>query len=369
MPSAHHPMAVRTDPLRQLDRAARYRRRRGLGFVVVRGDQVLFESWDCGLRNLLEAAASLRAARLRGAVLSDRVVGVAALLLAHWAGICAVHAEVASEAALREASTRGVLLRADRQVPAILNRRRDGPCPFEAAAEEALRSGAEAEEVVALLGRLLGRGGTAGEGTAHGQAGEVTVQTLAGSAAGLALSLVLPWLFHAVGLGPVFLPMHLPVLVTGALFGTGSGLAVGLLAPLLSTLLTGSPPTAPPVAQLMTAELATYGAAAGWLRGRLLATPHPASARRASRLLLLEYAWLVGTLLLGRLALAVAAGLLGPALGLRVPAAVYVQAAIWTGLPGVSVQLVVVPFLVRRLAHYLNPIPGRREKHETLDPA
>ncbi len=369
MPSARGPTAVRTDLQRQLDRAARYRRHRGLGFVVAWRDQILFASGDCGLGNLLEAAASLRAAGLRGAVLSDRVVGVAALLLAHWAGICAVDAEVSSDAALREACTRGIPLRAGRRVPAILNRRRDGPCPFEAAVEEALRSGAEGGEVVALLRRLLDRGGTAGEGAAHGQAGRATVQTLAGSAAGLALCLVLPWLFHAVGLGPVFLPMHIPVLVTGALFGTGSGLAVGLLAPLLSALLTGSPPTAPPVAQLMTAELATYGAAAGWLRGRLLGTPRPASARSLSRPLLLEYAWLVGTLLLGRLALAVAASLLGPALGLRVPPAVYVQTAVWTGLPGAFVQLAVVPFLVWRLAHYLNPIPERGERHETPDTA
>lgn len=157
---------------------------------------------------------------------------------------------------------------------------------------------------------------------------------------GLAAALVLPVAFHAVGLGPAFLPMHVPVLAAGALTTPFIGAVVGLLAPLLSHLLTGMPPLVPPVAPLMAFELAAYGAAAGWLRP--LVAQGSASAAR-------EYMWLLPAMVIGRLALAAAAAVAGPLLGLPVPAWVYVQGAIAAGVPGIVLQLLLIPALVRRL--------------------
>ncbi len=176
-----------------------------------------------------------------------------------------------------------------------------------------------------------------------------TAQWVTQAGVGLALAVALPVVLHPIGLGPAFLPMHLPVLLTGALSGAKAGLLVGALAPVLSYVITGLPPMAPPVAPLMTFELATYGLAAGALRAALRSRggTGPSSGLGMLRL---EYLWLVAALAAGRLMLGIAAGLLGPLLGLRVPALVYLQAAVLTGLPGLVVQLAVVPAIVMRIS-------------------
>mgnify|MGYP006924666979 CR=1 FL=1 len=45
------------------------------------------------------------------------------------------------------------------------------------------------------------------------------IVSLTGTALCMALGLVLPLLFHLIGAGPVFLPMHIPVLLCGLLTG------------------------------------------------------------------------------------------------------------------------------------------------------
>ena len=61
----------------------------------------------------------------------------------------------------------------------------------------------------------------------------------------IALCIVLPMAFHAIGAGATFLPMHIPVLLCGLLCGWPFGAACGLIGPLLSSLLTGMPPAFP----------------------------------------------------------------------------------------------------------------------------
>ena len=65
------------------------------------------------------------------------------------------------------------------------------------------------------------------------------------SAMFLALGVLFPLLFHAVGLGSQFSPMHLPVLLAGMICGPLSGLIVGFLAPFISSLVSGMPPVFP----------------------------------------------------------------------------------------------------------------------------
>ena len=60
----------------------------------------------------------------------------------------------------------------------------------------------------------------------------------------MALCCVLPPAFHAVGLGAVFSPMHLPVLLCGLLCGWPYGAFCGVAGPLLSCLTTGMPSAA-----------------------------------------------------------------------------------------------------------------------------
>lgn len=352
---------------REVEWAARRLRQAGMAFVLASQGRVLVESRKPGLLPLLQAARQLRAMSPARPVLADRVVGAAALLVACWAGVRAVYAEVASEAAHREAEARRLPLRSERRVPNVLNRQGDGLCPFEAAVIRALEQGAGLEEIVHLVERLA-----AGDGASvpsrWAERGAVRARLAAGAGAGLGLAVLLPSVFHSFGLGPSFLPMHIPVLITGAVLGPGAGFAVGALAPLLSTILTGMPPLAPPVAQLMVPELATYGAAAGWLRARWVSRRLlEGTGGRAVRRLVGEYAWLSAALILGRLALALSAAAVGPALGLRVSPVAYVQAALLTGLPGLLVQLVVVPILTWQLADRLPILSERGEAYGTAD--
>ena len=148
----------------------------------------------------------------------------------------------------------------------------------------------------------------------------------------LALGVVLPLGFHAFGVGGrVFLPMHFPVLLAGFLVGPASGFTVGLLAPTLSHLLTGMPPSY--AVPLMSLELPIYGLIAGLTFVRLR---------------LNIYVALLSAMVMGRMMFGV--GLLLLALFIELPynLAFFLSSAgpIVAGLPGIVIQLAVIPILV-----------------------
>lgn len=140
----------------------------------------------------------------------------------------------------------------------------------------------------------------------------------------------MPLGFHAFGLGGrVFLPMHFPALLAGFLVGPVSGLTVGLLAPILSYLLTGMPPSY--AVLLMSLELSIYGLIAGLALVRLR---------------LNIYVALLSAMVIGRVMFGV--GLLLHAQFIELPydMAYFVSSVIIAGLPGIAVQLAVIPILV-----------------------
>jgi len=160
-------------------------------------------------------------------------------------------------------------------------------------------------------------------------------RTLTLTALFVALGVILPAAFHLARIGgPIFLPMHLPVLIAGLYLGPLSGTVVGLLSPPLSFLTTGMPPLSPPIMPMMMPELGTYGLVAG-LAYRRFRWP--------------LYLSLVVALLAGRLALGAAAAVAVAAVGFRMPPHLYVWGALVKGLPGIGIQLVLVPLLVRLL--------------------
>jgi len=73
-----------------------------------------------------------------------------------------------------------------------------------------------------------------------------------------ALGVVVPMLFHLLGVGSTFLPMFLPLAVGSFLLTPANALIMGLVTPLVSALLTGMPPFYPPVAFMMMAELSFF---------------------------------------------------------------------------------------------------------------
>lgn len=79
----------------------------------------------------------------------------------------------------------------------------------------------------------------------------------------LALGILLPMFFHLFGAGgPVFLPMHLPVLLAGLLLGPFYGGLLGILIPLFSFLLTQMPQIG--ILPGTMVELVLYGLSSGF---------------------------------------------------------------------------------------------------------
>lgn len=148
----------------------------------------------------------------------------------------------------------------------------------------------------------------------------------------VAMGILLPVAFHAVGMGKVFLPMHIPVLLAGFFCGPAVGMLVGMVTPLLSALLTGMPPLAPPVAQTMVLELGCYGLLTGLLYEKLRLGVYPS---------------LLGAMVAGRLVYGLLGYLVLPLLGLKqIPLLAPLAYAVGESLPGVLLQMAVVPPLV-----------------------
>ena len=81
----------------------------------------------------------------------------------------------------------------------------------------------------------------------------------------IALGVVVPMIFHTVNLaGPIFLPMHIPVLLAGFVLGPIYGGIVGIICPVISGLATGMPPLMPNM-PIMAFELCGYGILTGFL--------------------------------------------------------------------------------------------------------
>ena len=157
----------------------------------------------------------------------------------------------------------------------------------------------------------------------------------------IALCVVLPIAFHSIpNAGSVILPMHIPVLLCGMICGWPYGFICGLLGPLVSSVLTGMPPMA--YLPSMMVECATYGAATGLLLKFV----------RTRNLTADLYISLIGAMLLGRVVSGVAKALIfspGMAMG------VWITSSFVTALPGIIIQLVLIPQIIRILmkAKYL----------------
>lgn len=153
------------------------------------------------------------------------------------------------------------------------------------------------------------------------------------SAACIALGILLPMVFHTIpNAGSIFLPMHIPVLLCGLVCGWGYGLAVGILTPVLSALLTQMPPAA--VLPGMACELAVYGLITGLLSRRV----------RTGKYLANLYISLVSAMLIGRITYGVLNALIFKAGQYSLN--LWLTAAFITGLPGIAIQLVLIPPLV-----------------------
>ena len=160
------------------------------------------------------------------------------------------------------------------------------------------------------------------------------------SAIFLALGILIPYIFHALGIGgSIFLPMHIPVLIAGFFIGPFYALIVGFLSPILSGILTGMPPFAPvPIALMMAFELATYGFLSGLFYEKL----------KLNAILSLIMAMIGGRIVYG-LAVWIMASFFGFA---QLNPWLSIWGGVLTGWPGLTIQLVFIPTLVFSLRKY-----------------
>ena len=166
-------------------------------------------------------------------------------------------------------------------------------------------------------------------------------QNLVLAALFVALGLLVPIIFHAVGLGAIFLPMFLPMALAAFLLQWKYAIAVGAITPIISSLMTGMPPLSPPIAQMMVFEgVALVGVTAWGFRRWRIGTLFP----------------LADVLLASHAVLFVFVMILAPIIGL--PPKLASAAMVIKGLPGVAMILFVTPFLINRLENV--PVITRR---------
>lgn len=154
----------------------------------------------------------------------------------------------------------------------------------------------------------------------------------------LALSLLLPQIFHMIGMqqaGQIFLPMHIPVLMAGMVLGWQYGALLGLLAPLMSFLLTGMPNASRVV--FMMAELMSYGLISGLLYQQF----------RIKDQMLGGYISLISAMIGGRIVYGMVLTLSAALFQIDMGGFPAVWAALVAGIPGIITQLIFLPALVR----------------------
>lgn len=158
----------------------------------------------------------------------------------------------------------------------------------------------------------------------------------------LALCLVLPFITAQIPqVGSMLLPMHLPVLLCGLLCGPNYALLVGLSAPFVRFLLFGLP-TLIPSGLCMSMELAAYGFFSGLLYHRL------------NRLRGGIWLSLILSMLAGRAVWLIACLIVYPLLvGKVFTFSMFLAGAFLNAWPGILLQLVLVPVLMRTLKRIL----------------
>ncbi len=161
------------------------------------------------------------------------------------------------------------------------------------------------------------------------------VKKLVLAAACVALCVILPMAFHAFpNGGSIFLPMHIPVLLCGLVCGWSYGFLCGLLGTLLSSLLTGMPHAA--ILPAMAVECATYGMVSGIMMKFL----------HTKKSYLDLYISMLVAMLLGRMIAGLAkAWIFAPG----TPPFIWVSTSLITGIPGICLQLVLIPLLIYAL--------------------
>lgn len=160
----------------------------------------------------------------------------------------------------------------------------------------------------------------------------------------VALGVIVPMAFHSIqNAGVVFCPMHIPILICALVCGWKYGLMCGVLAPILSSFITGMPAVG--VLPFLTVEFAVYGVVAGLVMDKI----------KTKNIYADLYISLIVAMLAGR----VVSGLVKAiVLTNGYSIATWLTASFVTCLPGILIQMVLIPNLIMVLIKS-NLIPNK----------
>jgi hypothetical protein len=152
----------------------------------------------------------------------------------------------------------------------------------------------------------------------------------------IGIGLILPQFVKIIPVsnpGAILLPMHITVLLCGFICGWPYGAFCGLILPLLASVLTGKPPLFPTGISMMF-ELGAYGALTGviylYTKGKI-------------------YPSLIGAMLGGRIVMGVVNTILFSFTDKAYGMAVFITGAFVTALPGIIIQIILIPIIVNNL--------------------
>lgn len=149
----------------------------------------------------------------------------------------------------------------------------------------------------------------------------------------IALGIILPFATGQIPqIGSMLLPMHIPVLLCGFICGWKYGLAVGFIVPLLRSMMFSMPPMMTAIA--MAFELAAYGVITGLLYKVL-------PGKKVKVYISLIVAMIVGRIVWGLVSLVIY-GLTNAVFTWQI----FIGGALLNAIPGIILQLIVVPALV-----------------------
>lgn len=169
------------------------------------------------------------------------------------------------------------------------------------------------------------------------------------SAMFIGIGLVLPFLTGQIhGIGKMLLPMHIPVLLCGLICGWQYGLLVGFILPLLRSVLF-SMPVMYPNAIGMAFELATYGVISGLLH-------------EEKKGVLRLYISIISAMISGRIVWGVMKAILLRISGEAFTMNMFVSVALFEAIPGIILQLVLIPAIISAVEYFKNKKEKTNEK-------
>ena len=153
----------------------------------------------------------------------------------------------------------------------------------------------------------------------------------------LAVALLLPFVTGQIPeIGNMLLPMHLPVLLAGFIVGGPSAMAIGAIAPLLRSVLWGMPVLFPKAIS-MSFELAAYGLVSGIVYSK---------SKKDGKSVFIA---LITAMIAGRIVWGIVSMILFGAMGKGFTFALFMTEAVVNAVPGIAIQLVVIPVIVSAL--------------------